>query len=158
MANYEYDGKCGNCESYTFEGDHYKGYCEQYKSYYYPDDSCRYYSGRSGGCFLTTACCQWKGLPDDCHELTELRRFRDEILINMEGGKKLIKLYGQVGPRIVEQMNTSSQRDQLCRWLYGEICRVVERIENGDAPEQIALDYMWLTYQVDLRSGRKGEA
>lgn len=38
-------------------------------------------SGGGGGiCYLTTACCKFAGLADDCEELMVLRKFRDEYV------------------------------------------------------------------------------
>ena len=57
--------KCGSCKYYTYEGEYKKGYCSWYKSYYYADDSCSHWEegniSSTGGCFLTTACCEHKG-------------------------------------------------------------------------------------------------
>lgn len=106
----DYPNQCGSCKEYTFEGDNAKGYCRYRGCYYYPNDSCQYYeekSGSSTGCWLTSACCIAKGLPDDCMELTELRGFRDEILKAMPDGKKLIDFYYAEGPRIVKQIEAS---------------------------------------------------
>lgn len=38
----------------------------------------------------TSACVAARGLPDDCEELTQLRCFRDEILMKTEEGRKLV--------------------------------------------------------------------
>lgn len=43
-------------------------------------------SGKKG-CFITTAACELRGLPDDCRELTTLRRFRDEVLLSSQEGR-----------------------------------------------------------------------
>jgi hypothetical protein len=61
--------------------------------------------GKSGGCFLTTACVEAKGLPDDCHELTVLRDLRDEMK-KTEEGAALVKEYYEIAPRIVGRMTT----------------------------------------------------
>ena len=76
MADYIRAGTCGACKEFEFEGNDKKGYCRRYRSYYWDNDSCRYYdedderlsNGRSSTCFLTTACCDYKNLPDDCYE------------------------------------------------------------------------------------------
>lgn len=77
-------GHCRSCKYYEFSGENSKGLCSWYNAYYYADDSCKHYeegsSSGSGWCFLTTACCKYKGLPDDCAELETLRRFRDNYL------------------------------------------------------------------------------
>ena len=69
----EYEGQCGACSEYTFEGDNTKGLCSRLGDYHYPNDSCSKQSdvSRIGGgsiCWLTTACCEYKGLEDNCFE------------------------------------------------------------------------------------------
>lgn len=60
-------------------------------------------SGKEG-CFLTTACCVYRGLPDDCHELECLRSFRDNVLATSTEGRALIAEYYQFAPLIVERL------------------------------------------------------
>lgn len=38
---------CKSCKYYDYEGDNRKGYCEYYKSYYYPSDSCDHWKAES---------------------------------------------------------------------------------------------------------------
>lgn len=101
-------GHCRSCKYYEFSGENSKGYCSWFKAYYYADDSCKHYeegsSSSSGGCFLTTACCKYKGLPDDCAELETLRRFRDTYLKETEYGSELIRAYYESAPALVERI------------------------------------------------------
>lgn len=73
---------------------------------------------RKSPCFLTTACADFAGLPDDCFELSILRRFRDEILMQMPGGTDDIALYYRVAPTIVERIGASPQRSRELARLY----------------------------------------
>lgn len=61
-------------------------------------------------CFLTTACCTEMGLSDTCWELTQLRRFRDEVLVHMPNGPHDIERYYNTAPRILEQIPRSAAR------------------------------------------------
>lgn len=90
-----YYGSCETCV-YCSDVNYGKGYCSYYRTYVDISDSCNYYSERSsgtGGCFLTTACCEFMNLPDDCEELQTMRKFRDDYLSKTEEGKNLIKFY-----------------------------------------------------------------
>lgn len=74
--------------------DTYYKYCRNYD---YSD--CPIYKGQdSSGCFLTSACVEAKGLPDDCSELSVLRHFRDSYLAGIEEGKAEICEYYHVAP------------------------------------------------------------
>lgn len=55
-------------------------------------------------CFITTATCGVVGLADDCFELTQLRKFRDNILVHMENGKAEISEYYEIAPGLVAQL------------------------------------------------------
>jgi hypothetical protein len=60
---------------------------------------------KKSGCFLTTAVCSYKGLPDNCHELQVLRLFRDEKLLRSRDGRVLVEHYYAVAPAIVERLS-----------------------------------------------------
>lgn len=72
------------------------------------------------GCYITTAVCEEFGKPDDCYELTTLRRFRDEWLINQPGGKALVELYYATAPGIVQFINELPGRSLIYRVLKSE--------------------------------------
>lgn len=55
-------------------------------------------------CFLTTACCETFGRPDDCWELETLRGFRDSVLAAMPGGTEDMADYYRLAPRIVDAL------------------------------------------------------
>jgi hypothetical protein len=62
-----------------------------------------------GGCFLTTACCELLGLPDDNNILQTFRAWRDEHL----GGKEGIPEYYENAPLILEAMEAKGEVDYL---------------------------------------------
>ena len=77
--------------------DIYYKYCRNYDY-----DDCPIYKGQeTSGCFLTSACVEAKGLPDDCRELTVLRNFRDTYLKASADGQRDVCEYYHVAPMIV---------------------------------------------------------
>jgi len=84
------------------------------------------------GCFLTTACCQHKGLPDDCEELNILRKFRDEYV-----DKYLVEEYYKIAPSIVKKIQ---DRPRVLDYIYDVIVNCVGHIKHGN-PEGALLDY-----------------
>ena len=125
---------CKNCkyfdENETSGG---RGYCEWYKTYYYPDDNCSHFTKRdSDGCFLTSACCNYKGLPDDCKELTVLRHFRDNYLRKLDSGEAIINEYYRIAPTIVERIDASDDKENVYCGIYETIIKCVELYEKEE--------------------------
>lgn len=81
---------------------------------------------KKAGCFLSTAACSFKGLPDDCHELTTLRRFRDDVLASSTAGAILVDEYYSIAPSIVERITASD-----LNYVWSVIVGVVQAIDAG---------------------------
>ena len=64
-----------------------------------------------GLCFITTAVCQSRGLPDGCAELTAFRTFRDGYLRSCPDGAALIDEYYNIAPGIVTCIDACGDRD-----------------------------------------------
>jgi len=86
----------------------------------------------SGFCFITTACTQARGLPDDCLELTTLRVFRDEYILGLAKGREMVKVYYENSPAIVEAINAREDAPQIYDELYEIICRCVRDVQNKE--------------------------
>ena len=148
MPDYIRPGTCGACKEFEFEGNNKKGYCRRYGAYYWDDDSCRHYEedeyrlsgSKSSTCFLTSACCQYKGLPDDCYELTTLRQFRDTYLVATEEGKTLVEEYYRIAPSVVERIMEREDQEEILIFIYDEICKIIRMIERSEN-EQAVLVY-----------------
>lgn len=78
-------------------------------------------AGASGGCFLTTACCEYKGLPDNCEELQTLREFRDTYVPEF-----LVVEYYKTAPAITKMLD-----DKQLEYIYGVVCECVRDIKQG---------------------------
>jgi len=99
----------------------YKWVDPDYNHCYTFPDKCGYVTGGKGdaGCFLTTACVDTMGLPDDCMELEAMRSLRDDyILKEVENGEKIVEHYYEVAPKIIEIINEKSDHEQIWRDLY----------------------------------------
>lgn len=64
-------------------------------------------------CFITTACCRQLGKPDDCYELTLLRRYRDTYMAALPDGEDLIALYYDIAPTIVKHIDRRSDSGRI---------------------------------------------
>lgn len=159
MAYYVEKYKCGSCKYFEYASQYEKGYCSWYRTYYHADESCDNWAQNenaeetSGGCFLTTACCEYKGLPDDCRELTVMRNFRDTELKESGWGQRCIDLYYQEAPRILKQIESHPKRDELLEWLYSQIGQIVELVENKKGKEAV-IYYLLMVTEADIKSGK----
>jgi hypothetical protein len=97
----------------------------------YPPPSPRQQFARFSACFITTACCQARGLPDDCQELTVLRAFRDGWMSRQEGGEEMIAGYYRLAPRIVAAIETRPDVAAVWDGVYASVRQAVELIQRG---------------------------
>jgi len=58
-----------------------------------------------GGCFITTAICEARQLPDDCEELQILREFRDTYMLASCKGRNLVREYYAIAPQIAARLS-----------------------------------------------------
>ncbi len=125
---YNYHYACRKTEKDVDEDTYYK-YC---RGYDYSD--CAIYKGNdTSGCFLTSACMEAKGLPDDCHELTILRRFRDGYLKSQPCGDIEIAEYYRVAPQIVACIRSEKNTEEIFEEIYSQlVCPCVSLIERED--------------------------
>ncbi len=84
-----------------------------------------FYDFESGGCYVTTACTQYMGLPDNCFELKILRGLRDRMMQKPQG-KQLIHLYYQKAPTLVRLVNQHPKADRIWKWSYEQIQKAVD--------------------------------
>ena len=133
---YDYDYCCGllkeQGKEYVLNSDTVHKYC--WGSRY---EDCPHYKkhreNQSGSCYLTSACVNVKGLPDDCEELACLRRFRDTYLMNTENGEDDIKRYYDIAPKIVQKISERTDSHEWWNKIYEElILPCVEFIHSSE--------------------------
>lgn len=108
------------------------------EKYYKPDSPSS--SSSSSDCFVTTACVQAKGLPDDCEELETLRNFRDNYLFSVENGRKAVVAYYRAAPIIVDKINARPDAGQIWDGLYNDlVLPCVKMIKAGEYEEAYKL-------------------
>ena len=98
----------------------------------FPSFTRNVHSWSSGGkCYITTACCEHKGLDDDCDLLETLRNYRDNYMLTTLEGAKLVTEYYDVAPRIVELINDHERKDELYDLIYIFLLDAKEQIDKG---------------------------
>ena len=146
---------CGSCRYFNgSERSGGKGYCEYLKIYVYPsDDSCSHHGIRgSEGCFMTSACCDYYGLPDHCRELTMMRKLRDDYMSNTEEGRDRIDDYYRTAPAIVRKINGSLDREAFYSSIYSSVTECASLVESGKFAEAEQTYLKMFTEMKDILS------
>ena len=138
--------KCGNCIHLTnISGGHatYDDYYCNYDGDYHLRgewlvDCDGYEEPSSSSCYLTSACVEYLGKPDDCHELTTLRKFRDNELKKTAEGSALVEQYYEIAPKIVEKIEASGKQKEYYEYIYKVVTECVACIEKGDGDGALA--------------------
>lgn len=86
--------------------------------------------GIKKNCYLTTACVEAMNLPDDCHELQTLRKFRDGHVSETDEGKALITEYYEIAPKIIDEIHSTGNGKDIFKALYSDIQEIVSLIDN----------------------------
>jgi hypothetical protein len=94
-------------------------------------------SGGGGLCFISTAICRAEHLPDDCHELSILRKFRDDYVLLSTEGQNLVRRYYSIAPGIVGRIDARSDSSEIyfiLRWHFIDpILSFIENLYYGKA-------------------------
>jgi len=83
-------------------------------------------------CYITTAVCTSRDLPDDCYELQLLRSYRDGYLSSREDGAAEIRAYYDVAPTIVKHIDRRADSAAVYRSIFTDYIRpCLTMIEEG---------------------------
>lgn len=124
-----FSSRCSLTEEYVNE----YGRCDRFSAR--PTKSNSNYTSGSSGCFLTSACVDHLGKPDDCKELTLLRKFRDEQMKKMPDGEQLITEYYEIAPKIVKAIEASPNKSEYYDEIYSVVSTCVSLIEKENYGE-----------------------
>ena len=143
--------RCPECRSQGCRRDNSRS---SYHSRYYSSGNTYTSSNNSnkssGGCFITTAVCDFYGKPDDCYELTMLRGFRDSWLAEQVDGKELINKYYVNAPDLVTEMKKSENYERYCMVLMNDFINpCVSLINQGRNEECKALYIEGVDYLIN---------
>lgn len=85
-------------------------------------------------CYLTTACVDVMGLPDDCFELETLRGFRNIILLSEPSGRRAVREYYRIAPEIIQAVEEQEQHNAPKVWhsIYNDIRKAVSLVLSND--------------------------
>lgn len=90
----------------------------------YSSSSSSSYSSSKSWCFLTTATCIALGKEDNCDEVLNYKKYRDEHLRFDDDGRDLIVEYYRIAPRIVKKIDAEPNAKALYLQLYNQYIKV----------------------------------
>jgi len=102
------------------------------------------------GCFLTTACVSYAGLPDDCFELQTLRDFRDTYLALTPDGEALIRQYYEEAPIIVDLIDLDQHRELVLEGVLETVRKCVDYI-CCQRPDDALTSYMKMYQRLRIQ-------
>lgn len=83
-------------------------------------------------CYITTAVCEHMNKSDDCYELTLMREFRDNYMMQTEKGRSTVEDYYDIAPGLVLIMNMQNNASDIYRELYlNYLLPCVQLFEEG---------------------------
>lgn len=84
-------------------------------------------------CFVTTAVCCGLHKPQDCREITLMKRYRDEYLFRQDDGQDLIREYYNIAPTIVKRIARESAPEEKYLYLWNHyISKCVAYVEQQE--------------------------
>lgn len=112
-------------------------------------------SSGSSGCFITTAVCDYLGKPDDCQELMDFRRFRDNWLRHQPGGEELVREYYETAPVLVRRMHASDAYAEICTEIWRDYLLPCQKMIHEDRLEDCRDHYVAMVRHLQARVGCK---
>lgn len=110
-------------------GSWYCDYCGPYP-FLAPCPKCNsknieHYSDRK--CYITTACCDYMDLPDDCDILSTMRTFRDQYG-SVEHPDEVEEYY-RLAPMIINNIDKSGNNNEIYSDIYNILKEIVQLVE-----------------------------
>lgn len=111
-----------------------KDFCSQKCAYEWADAEGKSHSDvHSVDCFIITATCKSRNLPDNCHELTVLRKFRDTYMSSNDEMRNEVKEYYFKAPIICHKIDELENSSELYEEIYQKYIKpAVNAVESGD--------------------------
>lgn len=91
---------------------------------------------RGLSCYISTAVYRSLDKPDDCYELTTLRKYRDTYLMESEEGRKIVEEYYNIAPTIVNRIGRRADADEIYHGIWDSYLEPCIRLIETDRKEE----------------------
>lgn len=89
--------------------------------------------GGGGGCYLTTACLEAMGIPqEESQELEAIKLVTKEHVLRSREGKRDYILYHRKAPRIVSKIESRADSRKIWERVYERLRDITQTISNGE--------------------------
>ena len=102
-------------------------------------------------CYITTAVCESRQKTDDCYELSLLRDFRDNYLLQSEEGGEMVHAYYDVGPTIVKHIGRRKDAAQIYEGIWQQYLSPCIRLIETNRREECVELYRSMVYDLKER-------
>lgn len=103
---------------------------------------------RSRFCYITTAVCESRQKPDDCYELSLLRSFRDDYLMQSAEGEAMVQEYYNVAPTIVKHIGKRADAEEIYEEIWQQYLSPCIRLIESDQKEECVNLYRHMVYEL----------
>ena len=91
---------------------------------------------KKGLCYITTAVCRSLDKPDDCYELTLLRNYRDQYLLESKEGMETVNEYYNIAPTIVKRIDRQEDSASIYAGIWQDYLspcvRLIEEVKKKE--------------------------
>lgn len=105
-----------------------------------------------GGCFITTAMCEYFGQEDDCFELTTMRALRDGYMQTTYELKHLAEEYYIIAPMIVEKLDANENKDTIYEAIKHMILACVLCENSGNHQDAVDIYVAMVKFASNMAS------
>jgi len=108
------------------------------------------------GSFICTATVDMLGTKCGNNLLDKLKSYRDTEIMTTEEGRKMVKYYVVVGPKIVNAINEGNDPDSMYQYIWAEYISKLEKLVDSDEKGRIIELYLTMmdelieVYSIDL--------
>lgn len=106
---------------------------------------------KKGLCYITTAVCKSLDKPDDCHELTLLRDYRDQYLLESKAGRDTVKEYYNIAPTIVKRIDRQENSAEIYAGIWQDYLSPCVSLIEADKKQECQILYSNMVRKLEKK-------
>lgn len=106
---------------------------------------------KKGLCYITTAVCKSLDKPDDCYELSLLRDYRDQYLLESEKGTETVKEYYNIAPTIVKRIDRQENSAEIYAGIWKDYLNPCVGLIEADKKQECQVLYSDMVRKLEKK-------